>query len=114
MSEARERFYSRMSLSNAITHKDAEIFMNYVIELKQELKESRSNHARLAVDMLNMENKKDELEQQNRKLMEALSDAICRFKQYEMDQDCDTPYNHRQAMERYEKLLTHHASEEGK
>jgi len=45
------------------------------------------------------------LEKSHRLLVEALIDAYQRFIRYQMDVDADVPFEHRQAMEQYKKLI---------
>ena len=45
------------------------------------------------------------LESDKAELLEALKDAINRFVKYEMDQDCDVPFEHRKAMLKYRELI---------
>ena len=52
-----------------------------------------------------LKNKIEELEQQNKELVEILKECRKRFKDYEMDVDTDRPIHHIQFMEKLQKYI---------
>ena len=81
MSEARERYYKRVNFIMAANDRNAaekdSVYIDYIIEL----------------------------EQQNKELREILKECHARFKQYEMDVDCDRPYHHIKFIKSIEKYI---------